>query len=170
LGGGPIGALYAAALALRGFGGTIVELAPKRRATLEAIALPDWRVVPDFADIVEDELDVVVETTGHLAERAIERLACGSQLLLVGLKGIQATIHPGKLADRSISLIGSIDSIDTFSDALYLITAGRIPVTDLVSHTLPLVDWQSSLSLLGVASNGQKDRVAPTAMKIILVP
>jgi threonine dehydrogenase-like Zn-dependent dehydrogenase len=146
--------------------GAIVELAPNRRSILEDVALPGWRVVRDLADIMDDELDILVETTGHLAARAIDKLACGGQLLLVGLKRSEVTIDPGLLADRSVSVIGSIDSIDTFSDALSLITAGRIPVAGLVSRTLALDDWQGALDLLGAAANGQ----APSVMKVIFVP
>lgn len=170
MGGGPIGALYACVLAFRGLSGTIVEVAPERRAMLEAIDLPGWRAVPEFTDLADDELDIIVETTGQLAQRSIDKLACGGQLLLVGLKRGRATIDPGKLADRSISLIGSIDSVDTFSDALSLVAASRIPVEKLVSHVLPLNEWEAALGLLGVAANGSNSRASPRAMKIILIP
>lgn len=170
LGGGPIGALYAAALSFRGFEGTIVEPAPCRRAVLNTLALPGWSVTPEFSDLIGDDLDIVVDTTAQLAEQTIERLACGGQLLLVGLKPGRAVIDPGRLADRSIGLIGSIDGIDTFSDALSLIATNRIPVDRLVTHSLPLTDWQSALSLLGVDSNARGGRLLPAAMKVILVP
>lgn len=68
----------------------------------------------------------------------------------VGLKRNLATIDAAHLADRSLSVVGSIDSVrGSFVEALHLISTAAIPAGRLVSHLLPLEVFGDGFRALG---------------------
>jgi L-iditol 2-dehydrogenase len=98
----------------------------------------------------EGPLDIVVDTTSNLLEELLPRMACGGTFMSIGLKQKQASIDTMLLADRSLSIIGSIDSLHgSFVEAFHLITSGRIPAERLVSHVVPLDDYATGFAALG---------------------
>lgn len=177
VGGGPMGLLYAHALAVRGLRGTLVEISAPRRE-LAAKALPaGWRCTEGLADALtgtpaeETGLDIVVDTSGHAAKQALDLLARGGQLLAVGLGGPAISVDPAVFADQSKRLVGSIDSLDgSFAAALDLLATGRVPAEHIVTHTFGLDDHAEAFALLGVELAARRRTPPGAALKAVLVP
>jgi threonine dehydrogenase-like Zn-dependent dehydrogenase len=175
LGGGPIGLLYACVLALHGISGGLVELSEPRRA-LGAGVLEGWWLAPSLDEAAArggDEgggFDLIVDTTGQLAEPALGLLARGGQLLLVGLRHGRASFDPGVIADRSLRIVGSIDSLGTFADACRLIANGSIPARRLVTHAFPLERFGEALQLLGCDVARRCLEPSARALKAVILP
>jgi threonine dehydrogenase-like Zn-dependent dehydrogenase len=153
LGLGPVGLLYALALGIRGVRGVAVEPAAHRRALAEKLLFPRWSVTATLEDAVAadggGQIDLLVDTSGTFDGSLLPHIAAGGQVLLVALRPHREQLDLGDLADRSISLIGSIDSLGTFDDALHLLADGVVPAQSLVTHVVPLESVPSALRLLG---------------------
>jgi threonine dehydrogenase-like Zn-dependent dehydrogenase len=168
LGGGPMGMLYALALASRGIRGTLVECAQVRYQLCVACAPSGWKIMVE-AKPVPGSLDLIVDTTGCALPWALDALKRGGQMLLVSLSPAQAGINPAMLTDRSLSLVGSIDSIGTFALALHMIECGTVPVLSLVTHQLPLAQYREGFHAVGVDLARQKRMSADIcALKVVL--
>jgi threonine dehydrogenase-like Zn-dependent dehydrogenase len=172
LGAGTMGLMYAHALGLKGVRGTIVDTSADRLA-LATRALPTgWNAAASFDEAITPfknrRCDLVVDTTSAMTETALQHLNRGGKIILVGLRRHNARIDPAELADKSISLIGSIDSIGTFPMACRLIDQGRLPWQAIITHTTDLKDYAKAFSELGVELTAR--RVTPTArhIKILL--
>lgn len=174
VGAGPIGLLYVSALNLRGISGTIIEVSPWRREQSSSILGDRWSVVGTMEEATalapgrDGVFDLAVDTTGRMAARLIPLLRRGGQLLLVGLRDDKVSFNPGDLANRSLSILGSIDSLGTFAGAGSLIASGAVPARKIVSHRFPLDDILSSLSLLGCDVKNQTCDYAANAMKVVI--
>jgi threonine dehydrogenase-like Zn-dependent dehydrogenase len=156
-GAGPLGLLYAWALSLKGLAPAVIETSPERLSFAQD-RLPDGaRAYGSLGEArsghfgsADAPLDVVVDTTSGLLEELYPLMACGGTFMSIGLKERQFTIDGMHLADRSLSVIGSIDSLHgSFLEAFHLITSGRIPAERLVSHVIPLADFQDGFATLG---------------------
>jgi L-iditol 2-dehydrogenase len=156
-GAGPLGLLYAWALWLKGLTPVVVERSAAR-VEFANTCLPEG--VRAYASLEEARikgfneadapLDVVVDTTSVLLEEIYPQLAHGGTFMSIGLKEKNFTIDGMHLADRSLSVIGSIDSLHgSFVEAFHLITSGRIPAERLVSHVVPLSTFQTGFAALG---------------------
>jgi len=176
IGAGPIGVLYASSLNLHGLSGSILEVSPWRRDKTSAILGNRWNVVSSLDEAVaffpkkEEVFDLVIDTTGRMPEILIPLLARGGQLLVVGLRDGKASFNPGDVANKSLSIIGSIDSLGTFSSACALITNGAIPAREILSHTFPLTEISDALSLLGCDVKKQVLSQDAQAMKVVIEP
>lgn len=169
VGAGPMGMLYCLALASRGLTGHLVEVSASRRA-LAAARVPDgWHVVGPTE--VQGLFDLIVETSGCATEWALQRLHRGGQVLAVGLTQTRSEVRAGVLADRSQSIVGSIDSVGTFSLAVRMIATGTIAVARLITHQLPLTDYPAAFGMLGIdLARQRRDSEALAAIKVVLVP
>lgn len=178
-GAGPLGLLYAWALWLRGLTPVVVEQSPSRLAFagkclpdgVGAFATLDEARAGQFGDVAAP-LDVVVDTTSGLLQELYPQLACGGTFMSIGLKQRDMTIDGMHLADRSLSVIGSIDSPHgSFEEAFHLVTSGRIPTARLVSHVVPLAEFRAGFGTLGCDLAGRS--MAPTSAescKVLLSP
>ncbi len=178
-GAGPLGLLYAWALSLTGLVPVVVESSAARLAFARD-RLPAG--AGGYASLAEARarhfgdpaapLDVVVDTTSVLLEPLLPELACGGTFLSIGLKQHAATIDTMLIADRSLSVIGSIDSTHgSFAEAFHLVVSGRIPAQRLVSHVVPLADYRKGFAALGCDIDHQRTTAAPEAScKVLLAP
>lgn len=168
VGAGPMGMLYCHALAARGFVGTLIEAAPGRLALCRERLPPGWRLA-SIATEGADALDLIVDTSGAATAWALRSLRRGGQLLTIGLSGTACEVQPALLADRSLRIVGSIDSLGTFALALRLIETGVIAADRLVSDELPLERYEEGFALLGMdlrAQCRQPERIR--ALKVVL--
>jgi threonine dehydrogenase-like Zn-dependent dehydrogenase len=173
LGLGPIGLMYALSLAARGLPGVAIEPAADRRALAEEVlAERGWTVRDTVAAVVEEYggvgVDVLVDASGFVDEPTLRLMAPGGQVLLVALRPHQESIDLGLLADRSISLIGTIDSLGTFDDARDLLSTDRIPAKSLISRVVSLAEVPDSLALLGCDMRGRTYQPSAAALKVIV--
>jgi hypothetical protein len=113
-----------------------------------------------FFNHPEASIDLVVDTTSGLLQELYPKMACGGTYMAIGLKQKQATINTIYLADRSLTILGSIDSMHgSFLEAFYLITKGIIPVESFISHVFPLEKYKEAFSVIGC--NIDSKRLAP---------
>jgi threonine dehydrogenase-like Zn-dependent dehydrogenase len=171
LGGGPIGLLYGLVLRHRGLRVWVAETAEERR-TLAAALFPELHHVArlEEASPQDEEWSLVVDTTGALADAVIPLLAPGGTLLLVGLRPTRFAVDQGMLADRSIRIVGSIDSRGTLPEAIALIAAGDLGVDRLLTHRFRLDQFGEALSLLGCDIGARRVRAAGRALKVVVAP
>lgn len=156
-GAGPMGMLYLWVLHQRGVEAFMVEKNPHRYQFARNNLPPAARIYDDFEQALEQEygsrdsqIDLVVDTTGQLTELIFEHLAPGGKLLNVALKDKHATLDVLKIADKSLSVIGSIDSLNnSFERAYAMIRDGLIPADRLVSHEIDFADYQDAFRLVG---------------------
>ncbi|WP_326055227.1 zinc-dependent alcohol dehydrogenase [Paenibacillus ehimensis] len=174
LGAGPIGMLYSYALASKGVSGSIVEISEHRLQIAASVAPERWNVYASMEDALtamspdNRQVDIIVDTTGIMATQAIAALAHGGYLMLVGLRDGESTFNPKEIVDRSLKIIGSIDSLGTFATAHYMIERKVVPVGKLITHRFPLTEYQEAFRTLGC--DLQKRALTPcsTAVKVIL--
>jgi L-iditol 2-dehydrogenase len=178
-GAGPLGLLYTWVLSLKGLTPVVIERSPARlefarerlpEGSRAYASLEEARKL--HFDDASAPLDVVVDTTSVLLEELFPQMACGGTLMSIGLKRHPVSIDTMLLADRSLSLIGSIDSLHgSFLEAFSLISSGRIPAERLVSHTVPLADYRKGFAAVGCDIDNQRMGVADEAScKVLLMP
>lgn len=178
IGGGTIGLLYALLIEQTGVDVCVAEQSPLRRKLVTDISGGRIMVSPSLTQAVRQvsrrtpaTVDMVVDTSGHLAGEALAHLARGGQLACIGLKRGAQQIDIGKLANESINIFGSIDSLgSSFDDALAMIERQRIPAERIVTDVMPLADYQAAFERLGVDISCKTHRPCAAAMKIVLQP
>jgi threonine dehydrogenase-like Zn-dependent dehydrogenase len=156
-GAGPMGLLYVWALSLKGIVPVLIENAPSRLEFAKT-CLPNGvkayssleEAKLDFFNDANAAMDLVVDTTSGLLEELYPQMACGSTYMSIGLKQKKVSIDAMQLADKSLTIMGSIDSMHgSFIEAFHLITRGVIPVEKLVSHTYPLDEFKQAFAAIG---------------------
>jgi threonine dehydrogenase-like Zn-dependent dehydrogenase len=169
-GGGPIGLLAAWVLHYKGLTGYIIEIGAFRRKLLVDL-LPSGFSVIESLDDVARSLDVAVDTSSSSVASLVPRMERGGQILTLGLKPQRSEIDVGALADKSLSIVGSIDSQDnSFQAALNLINQGIIPTGKFVSRRFPLKEYENAFAVLGCDLRERTWARPAQAMKVVLVP
>jgi threonine dehydrogenase-like Zn-dependent dehydrogenase len=156
-GAGPLGLLYTWALALEGVRPVVIEQSPSRVELAKSCVPPGVGVFRSlgearsvYFDDLASPLDLVIDTTSALLEELYPQLSCGGTYMSVGLKAKEVVVNAMHLADRSLTVLGSIDSRGgSFSKACNLIAGGVIPTAKLVSNILPLEEFRRGFASLG---------------------
>jgi threonine dehydrogenase-like Zn-dependent dehydrogenase len=151
LGGGPIGLLFY--LALKQYGiqeGVVYEASAQRIRLIEEnnVLSKGWSIEPAFIPR-KNQYDLIIDTTASLLEKSLQAIADGGKINLMGLRNNQQTINPREIADRSISIIGSIDSQDTFRHAVDLINSGRLELEKIITNEYDLQSFGDAVRDLG---------------------
>ncbi|WP_458119327.1 zinc-dependent alcohol dehydrogenase [Paenibacillus sp. Z6-24] len=174
LGAGPIGMLYSYALASKGVTGSIVDISEERMRLADSIAPERWSTYSSFEGALEAispedrQVDLVVDTTGVIGTQILSNLAHGGYLMLVGLRDGINTFNPKEIVDRSLKIIGSIDSLGTFATAHYMIEKGLVPASKLITHTYPLQSYKEAFQTLGCDLNDGTLTSSSSAIKVVL--
>jgi len=166
VGAGPIGLLFAGAMAASGHEVGIAEI-DSYRQSLARTVVPGISIV-DTGRSASRRFDLIVDTSGRALEMALPLVERGGEVLLAGLDyTVEARIRPAYLTDNGIRLIGSIDTDRTFEPALSLLR--RVPtLRKIVTHCLPLARFAEALRLLGYADPGTRSAIG--AGKVVLAP
>ncbi|HVW66349.1 MAG TPA: alcohol dehydrogenase catalytic domain-containing protein [Candidatus Peribacteraceae bacterium] len=173
-GGGPIGMLYCHSLGLHGLSGALVEVSKSRQVLCDTLLPENWITCESLQEAAAKlgtrtgAFDLVVDACGGITKEALSRLNRRGQLLLVGLRRQSVDFDPMQIADRSQSLIGSIDSIHTFQESLNLIITGKIPVKRMVSARFGIADYLAAFASLGCSIEKRDRSNTATAMKVAL--
>jgi len=176
IGAGPMGMLYSYALAAKGLSGGVVEISPERAKMAAGVVSTNWSVYPSLKEAAlaisprDCQLDVIVDTTGVMSSESMSVLSRGGRLLLVGLRDKAATFNPRDIVDRSLSVVGSIDSLGTFATAHYMIQSRVVPVKRLITEHFPLSDMELALSRLGCDLKSGAISASAQAIKVIVHP
>lgn len=167
IGAGPIGILYAHALSLSGIDGVLVEIADARLALAQQAMPIRWRT---DRTIPAGDADLIVDTTGAATEQSIATLARRGQLLSVGLRAGTAKIDMLHVADRSLTILGSIDSLGTFSAALRLIERRALPAARIVTDQLDLESYGEAFRRVGCDIAARRRSNDARALKMVIRP
>ncbi len=84
-----------------------------------------------------------------MLEKSIDAVADGGKIALIGLRNNQQTINPREITDRSISIIGSIDSQDTFKHAVDLINSQVLGLEKIITKAYGINEFKDAVSDLG---------------------
>ena len=159
LGGGPIGLLFYMALTQHGVQEGVIYEASRQRIKLiedNNVLSKHWKIEPAFIP-QKNQYDLIIDTTGSLLEKSMQAIADGGKISMMGLRNNQQTINPREIADRSISIIGSIDSMDTFKHAVDMINGGRMGLEKIITNDYGLDDFKLAIEHLGV-DVGKRER------------
>lgn len=156
-GAGTMGILYTWTLSLKGIVPVVIEKSEARREYAKECLPKGVRVYGSLEEARREyfndpkaPLDIVVDTTSVLLEELYPQMSCDGIYMSIGLKDKYANINVRQLADKSLSIIGSIDSLHgSFLEAFHLITKNVIPTEKLVSHVVPLENYKEAFSILG---------------------
>lgn len=180
IGAGPMGMLYLWSLHLRGVRAFLVEKNEHRYCFAKNVLPEGGRIYRDFNEAMRKEfgcdnekLDLCVDTTGSLCEIVFNRLAPGGKLLNVALKNSTVKLDVLKIADKSLSVMGSIDSLNnSFERAYAMIRDGKIPADKLVSHTFNYEDYLRAFAMVGcdIAAGKQLPITEPNCKVLLRIP
>ena len=155
-GAGPMGALLAQAVSAAGASQVdITDIVPWRLSFMEdlgvthAVLADDlMKYVPSFAP---QGYDVVVDATGvpSVIEGAISYARPRGKIWIFGVAPDQAQVRysPYDVFRKDLSIIGSFAVNRTFHESIMMIGSGKINLKPLVSHKLPIDDFQEGLRL-----------------------
>ena len=160
LGAGPLGLLWALLAGRSAQSVQVVETDSYRRCFATAL-LGEAAVT---ADPPRRDADLVVDTTGHGVETAVEIAADAGGIVLMGCD-VTAIAHiaPFVLTARGLSLIGAADyDAPMFANALRL--AGELGGERLITHRFALADIGRAIDHLSPRGEGYR------AVKVVIEP
>jgi D-arabinitol dehydrogenase (NADP+) len=173
-GAGPTGQVLAQLLKLNGASRLTVAAPAGPKLDLIARLAADEVVAIDrkdpevhrtaLRDVSANGFDYVVEATGstELLQDAIRFSRRRGTIMVYAVYPDHATarITPADIMRRELTIKGSFAQIDCFPRALDYLESGKIKVEEIVTHEIPLKDYQTALSLA----------FAREGIKIALIP
>jgi 2-desacetyl-2-hydroxyethyl bacteriochlorophyllide A dehydrogenase len=157
LGAGPIGILLLKAILLEG--ASSITAVDKNAARLAlAHASGATQVVSTFDGLPEDGYDVVVDATGVPAvmERTLAYARSGGHVLLFGVppRTAKVSFDAFTIFRKGLTILSSYTSVRNSIQAVRLLETGRIDVSPLVSHELPLSGFRRGIELIEQGKEG----------------
>ena len=165
LGAGPIGCLILQVARLQG--AAEITVAEKNRSRLEAsLAFGADRLCSNLDDLQKDHYDAVIDATGALPviARTLDFVRPGGKVLWFGVppSGKTIPLEPFTVFHKGLTVLSSFTSVRNSTQALDLLLLGRISAAKLVSHQLPLEEFQQGIE--GI------ERGAEGVMKVLIKP
>jgi D-arabinitol dehydrogenase (NADP+) len=165
LGAGPIGILLLQTVRLRGAERvTVLEKNPARAALAR-----DYGAQQCFTDagaLQEEGYDVVIDATGviPLMERSIDLARRGGTVLLFGVPpaGQRMTLEAFEIFRKGLTVLSSFTSVRNSYQAVALLQSGQVDVSGLISHQLPLDEFERGIELIERGAEGVK--------KVLILP
>ncbi|HEX9018360.1 MAG TPA: zinc-dependent alcohol dehydrogenase family protein [Anaerolineaceae bacterium] len=159
LGAGPIGLLLLQGI--RAQGASHVTVVDKNAARVRfAGELGAAAILTDLDALKTDFYDVVIDATGAIPvmQRTLDFVRPGGKVLLFGVPpmGKDMCIEPFKIFRKGLTVLSSYTSVRNSYQALDLLRAGRIQVDGLVSHRLPLEEFQHGIEMIEQGADGVK--------------
>lgn len=157
LGAGPIGILLLQAALLQGASHiTQIDLNEKR---LELARHHGATVVhKGLENLKRDHYDVVIDATGSTAlmEKTLTFVRKGGTILLFGVpkRGALLSLDAFTIFEKGVIMLSSYTSVRNSIQAVRLLQSKRIDVERLVSHVLPLGEFERGVALLETGSEG----------------
>jgi 2-desacetyl-2-hydroxyethyl bacteriochlorophyllide A dehydrogenase len=165
LGAGPIGLIMLQLI--RHMGGVYITVVDKNRARLEAAGETGaYRTFDSLDELEGDHYDVVVDATGSIQvmSRSIDFARHGGTVLLFGVppSGKMMEIEPFVLFRKGLHVMSSFTSVRNSYQAVSMLQSGIIDLSPLISHTLPLEDFQRGVELI--------EKGAEQVRKVLILP
>jgi len=156
-GAGPMGCLMMQAVRHAGASRVVmVDKAPRRLELASQLGASDTLLADELHSTVPPPLppsgfDVVADATGipRVIEQAFTCVRPRGKLWIFGVApgNATATFSPYQIFRKDLTIIGSFALDRTFHQSIALIQDGAIRVEPLVSHRLPLEDFQEGMDL-----------------------
>jgi 2-desacetyl-2-hydroxyethyl bacteriochlorophyllide A dehydrogenase len=157
IGAGPIGILLSKTIQLQG-SAEITQI-DKNQSRLElAKKSGAARTETSFDALKMYDYDVVVDATGvpPLMEKTLSYVRSGGKVLLFGVppQGAKINLDAFTIFSHGLTILSSYTSVRNSIQAVRLLSSGRIDVKPLVSHVLPLKDFQKGIELIQKGTEG----------------
>jgi 2-desacetyl-2-hydroxyethyl bacteriochlorophyllide A dehydrogenase len=163
LGAGPIGILLSQTIQLQGAGVTQVDRNEARLKTAEQYGAKVFSSLEGFA---KDAYDVVVDASGSkfLMEKSIDLVRKGGTVLLFGVprRDEKLELPAFTIFEKGLTLLSSYTSVRNSIQAVRLLESGKIDPLPLVSHQLPLEEFERGIALIEKGEDG--------VMKVAMLP
>jgi 2-desacetyl-2-hydroxyethyl bacteriochlorophyllide A dehydrogenase len=165
LGSGPIGMLLSKAIQLQG--ASEITQVDKNPARLELAK--KYGAAKTFASLdglEKDAYDLVVDASGSkfLMDNAINFARRGGSILFFGVPSRTATLEIPAFAffEKSLRILTSFTSVRNSLQAIQLLEAGKIEVSGLITHQLPLEDFVKGIETI--------EKGIENVMKVVILP
>jgi 2-desacetyl-2-hydroxyethyl bacteriochlorophyllide A dehydrogenase len=165
MGAGPIGILLLKSILLEGASEiTVVDKNEARLALAKKSGATSTFI--SFDALLPGGYDVVVDATGVLAvmERTLSFVRDGGRVLLFGVppSNGKITFDAFAIFRKGLTILSSYTSVRNSIQAVRLLESGRIDVSSLVSHELPLREFRHGIELIEEGKEG--------ALKVLMRP
>lgn len=159
LGAGPIGALLMQGI--RAQGASHITVVDKNEARLRfAGELGADLTLNDLNGLKPDSYDAVIDATGVIPvmQRALDFARPGGKVLLFGVPpaGKEMCVEAFQIFRKGLTVLSSFTSVRNSYQAIDMLRSGRIQVDALVSHRLPLEDFQRGIETIEQGLEGVK--------------
>jgi 2-desacetyl-2-hydroxyethyl bacteriochlorophyllide A dehydrogenase len=157
LGAGPIGILLLKSIILEG--ASAITSVDKNTARLElAKRSGAAQTATSFEDLPKDGYDVVVDATGVPAvmEKTLSFARSGGRVLLFGVppSASRISLDAFMIFRKGLTILSSYTSVRNSIQAVRLLESGKIDVSSLVSHELPLSGFRKGIELIEQGKEG----------------
>ncbi len=165
VGAGPIGLLLLQVIQRQGTASiTVAERQPARLELARSFGAD--RVVASADALGDEAYDVVVDATGAIGvmSRTLTWVRRGGTILLFGVppRDTQLTLDAFAFFEKGVTVRSSFTSVRNSYQALGLLKSGQVEVEPLISHRLPLKDFERGVHLIEEGLEGVK--------KVLLLP
>ena len=159
-GAGPMGCLMMQAVKQAGAASvTMIDVAPKRLELAKSLGANEVYLSDEFKDM-KKEYDVVADATGIPAvlQSAFKYVRPAGTIWVFGVAPDDAlmSVSPADIFRRDLKIIGSFALNKTFHESIEMVKGGGIQLQPLISHTLPLSEFQEGLHLAEHDANRMK--------------
>ncbi|HEY9595821.1 MAG TPA: zinc-dependent alcohol dehydrogenase family protein [Spirochaetia bacterium] len=157
IGAGPIGILLLKTILLEGASAiTSVDKVASRRALAESSGAAATAASLD--GLPAEGFDVVVDATGvpALMEKTLGFVRPGGHVLLFGVppSASKVSFDAFTIFRKGLTILSSYTSVRNSIQAVRLLQGGKIDVAPLVSHQLPLSDFQKGIEMIEQGREG----------------
>lgn len=165
LGAGPIGILLSKVIQLQGASEiTQVDLNKSRLELAKKSGAA--KVCASLDELPRDAFDVVVDASGStfLMERALDFARKGGTVLWFGVprRDAKLALPAFPVFEKGLILLSSYTSVRNSIQAVSLLESGKIDVTSLISHQLPLEDFAKGVETIEKGIEG--------VLKVVILP
>jgi 2-desacetyl-2-hydroxyethyl bacteriochlorophyllide A dehydrogenase len=147
-------------------GARVVAVDRVEAKTVLAESMGAYRSGTSIEALDGEQFDAVVDVTGVPAviEQGLDAVRRGGRFLVFGVAPSEARValSPFRVYNDEITVIGSMAVLHSFGTALDLIARGVVRTDDLVSHRLPLEEYERALEIVRGGA-GVKVHVVPGA-------
>jgi 2-desacetyl-2-hydroxyethyl bacteriochlorophyllide A dehydrogenase len=157
LGGGPIGLLYLMLFKAAGAEPLIVTEPTEHRAAQARELGADLVIDPTSQDVAQEVrratgglgTEVVVDSVGSLLEDAVRAVRKAGRVFVFGLNDrARSTLAPAHLVNNEVSIQGVYIARGKFPLALRLLEENALGFERLITHRLPLEEFDRAIELL----------------------
>jgi threonine dehydrogenase-like Zn-dependent dehydrogenase len=167
LGAGPIGILLLKTASAMGASAiTVVDRAPARLAFAAAEGGRIVKTLPSIEEIPQDRYDLVIDATGapSIMGRTTQWARPGGRILLFGVppSGARLSLDAFAIFRKGLTLMSSYTSVRNSIQAVRMLRSGKIDVSALVSHELPLERFAEGVEMIEKGTAG--------VLKVLMAP